>query len=170
MSPIHDPRFSKAQWDKSRAAEEDQSRHNDRAEHIKALGLMGVAIPVGFLLTLRALPGGFAAAAGGYLLWLALAIAAGTAGLLISAKLFLGEAGPPGLSILRIAAMVTVAEAVYVLLGGGRGAGLAAIGVYAVLAAWLFDMDLQDAALCGAITLVLVVAVSMFLATLLPVA
>ncbi len=174
MSPIHDPRFSKAQWDKSRAVEQEESRRSDRREYVKATAVLAVALPAGFLLTLRVLPGGFAAAAGGYLLWLALSVAVATGGLLISMKLFLGNAGPPGLSILRISAAVAAAEAAYALLSGGRvpgwTAGLAGIGVYALAIAWLFDMDLQEASLCGAITLALVVAVSIFLATFLPAA
>jgi hypothetical protein len=172
MSPVHDPRFSKAAWDKSRAAEQEESRRGGRAEYVKALAVLAAALPASFLLMRREFPGGIAAAAGGYLLWLALSVGAAAGGLLISAKLFLGDAGPLLLSIVRIAAAVTTASAVYALLGGGRApgitAGLAGIGVYALATTWLFDMDLQDAALCGAITLGLVVAVSIVLATAVP--
>lgn len=172
MSPVHDPRFSKAKWGKARAAEQEESRRSDRAEYIKALAVLAVGVPASFLLMRRQFSAGFAAAAVGYVVWLVLSVAAATGGLLVSVKLFLGDAGPPLLSILRVAAAVSAASAAYALLGGGRvpvmSAGLAGIGVYALATVWLFDMDIQDAALCGAITLGLVVAVSVVLTTALP--
>jgi hypothetical protein len=166
MSPVHDPRYSKARWSGIRQAEQQDAEAIARMEYIKPLALVAAGVPIGMFLATRGAAG--AEAAVGWLVFLGLSIVLSMIALFIAARLFLGGGGPLGLEILRIAGAATVADAVYLLLAGGLFASVVSVVgasfVFVGLVVWLFDMDLEDAALLAIIIWVLriLLAVAIF--------
>jgi hypothetical protein len=128
-----------------------------KMEYIKPLALVAVGVPIGMLLAMRGAAGIEAAA--GWLVFLGLSIVLGMVALFISSRLFLGGGDPPGLEIVRIAGAATVADAAYLLLAGGFYPSVVSVVgasfVFVGLVVWLFDMDLEDAALLAIIIWVL---------------
>jgi hypothetical protein len=169
MSPIDDPRHSKARWREAREADREESQRAARVEYVKPLIVLPAAVLVGLLLAIRGAHGAAAVAVAGYFTWLGLAVGVGMAGLLISARLFLGGAGPAGLAVLRLAAALAGAHVVWTILplGGMLNVGVAGLA-FVGLVVWLFDMDLEEAALLGLVILVLVIALSVALAFVFP--
>jgi len=166
MSPVDDPRYSKARWSKVRQTEQRDAGAIARMEYIKPLVLVAAGVPIGMLLATRGAAG--AEAAVGWLVFLGLSIVLSLIALVIASRLFLGGGGPLGLEILRIAGAATVADAVYLLLAGDFSPSLMSVVgasfVFVGLVVWLFDMDLEDAALLAIIILVLriLLAVAIF--------
>jgi hypothetical protein len=166
MSPVDDPRYSKARWSKVRQTEQRDAEAIARMEYIKPLVLVAAGVPIGMLLATRGAAGGEAAV--GWLVFLGLSIVLSMIALFISSRLFLGGGDPLGLEILRIAGAATIADAVYLLLAGGFVASVASVVgasfVFVGLVVWLFDMELEDAALLAIIIWVLriLLAVAIF--------
>ncbi len=117
MSPVHDPRFSRARWEERLAEDREASRRSDRAEYVKPLVmlLVGGGVVMGRLLLS---PGETAAATTAllYPVLLAIELAFGVAGLWVVAKLWLGGAGPLGLAILRLAGIYTAVDLLAVII------------------------------------------------------
>jgi len=166
MSPVNDPRYSKARWNEAHQAEQQDAEAVARMEYIKPLVLVAAGVPIGMLLATRGAAG--VEAAVGWLIFLGLSIVLSMIALFISGRLFLGGGGPLGLDILRIAGAATIADAVYLLLAGGFSPSLMSVlgasFVFVGLVVWLFDMDLEDAALLAIIIWVLriLLAVAIF--------
>ncbi len=166
MAPVHDPRYSKARWNDVHQADQRDAEAIARMEYIKPLALVAAGVPIGMLLATRG-PAG-AEAAVGWLVFLGASIVLSMIALFIAARLFLGGGGPLGLDILRIAGAATVADATFLLIAGGFIVSVVSVVgasfVFVGLVVWLFDMDLEDAALLAIIIWVLriLLAVAIF--------
>lgn len=159
MSPVHDPRFTQAHTD-ARQADVADSRRIERWEYRKALLVFAIALGATALLGLAGTPSPGHIA----LLWLGIKLLGGLwvafIALLIAERLFLGDAGPKGLSVLRLAAALAGAQATWQVVGGVPLYGIVlASFAYALLIVWLFDIDFVEALLLAAISWVLVIVV-----------
>ena len=160
MTPYQDPEIASR-----RMAQEDWNRREaervQRMEYIKP----GVMLAVGFVITLLlAAASGEDATAGligsaiVFPVVLAVQVVAGVIGLLIVSVLWMGGAGALGLGILRMAGVCAVSNIALFILGPLGCLGLPAIAlIYTGLIAWLFDVELLDAAAVAVVSFLLIV-------------
>lgn len=163
MSPIYDPRFSQTKREGALQLEQDASKQASRIEYIKPLVILGIAFPLAMMMVVGSIVPrqdvttasilGFSVISFGLSLLLAMVA------LLIASKILIGNFGPIGLAVLRMASVLAVFDVVYLLLGGGWNItvfpGLVATVILVGMIVWLFDLDLISGALVAIIIFVL---------------
>ena len=172
MSPVYDPRFSEARWEKTLQKDREASDQAARMEYIKPLVMLvlGGAVVMGvYLLRGPEDPDEFSGAARVllYPIGLAIELVLGVAGLWLAAKLWLGGAGPLGLAILRLAGIYAMTDLIGIVVAPLLMVGwLIKIAVYVAMLAWLFDFEIAESIMVALITFVLKVIGAVAIASL----
>ncbi len=161
MSPVPDPRYSQARWDKNLQENREADEQAARMEYIKPLVmlLVGGLVVMGLhLMTTPEDPDGISGLvlAAGYPIGLAIELAFGVAGLWIAATLWLGGAGPLGLAIVRLAGIYAMTDLIGMIVAPLLMVGwLIKIALYVVMLAWLFEFDIKESIIVALITFLL---------------
>ncbi len=164
MSPIPDPRFSKARWDKTLEQDREAGDRASRMEYIKPLVMLivGGAVMMGVWAFADR---GMADAPTGplvallYPVWLLVELVFGVVGLWITTKLWLGGVGPLGLAILRLAGIYAATDLIQLVVAPLMIVGwIIHLVSYVLLLAWLFDLEIAESVILAVITFLLKVA------------
>ncbi len=161
MSPVPDPRYSQARWDKNLQENREADEQAARMEYIKPLVmlLVGGLVVMGLhLMTTPEDPDGISGAvlAAAYPIGLAIELAFGVAGLWIAATLWLGGAGPLGLAIVRLAGIYAMTDLIGIIVAPLVMVGwLIMVVLYVVMLAWLFEFDIKESIMVALITFLL---------------
>lgn len=161
MSPVPDPRYSQARWDKNLQENQVADEQAARMEYIKPLVmlLVGGFVVMGLhLMTTPEDPDGISglALAASYPIGLAIELAFGVAGLWIAATLWLGGAGPLGLAIVRLAGIYAMTDLIGIIVAPLVMVGwLIMVVLYVVMLAWLFEFDIKESIMVALITFLL---------------
>ncbi len=161
MSPVPDPRYSQARWDKNLQENREADEQAVRMEYIKPLVmlLVGGLVVMGLhLMTTPEDPDGISGLvlAAGYPIGLAIELAFGVAGLWIAATLWLGGAGPLGLAIVRLAGIYAMTDLIGIIVAPLVMVGwLIMVVLYVVMLAWLFEFDINESIMVALITFLL---------------
>ncbi len=161
MSPVPDPRYSQARWDKNLQENREADEQAARMEYIKPLVmlLVGGLVVMGLhLMTTPEDPDGISGLvlAVAYPIGLAIELAFGVAGLWIAATLWLGGAGPLGLAIVRLAGIYAMTDLIGIIVAPlVMGGWLIMVVLYVVMLAWLFEFDIKESIMVALITFLL---------------